>query len=141
VASAVVRAAFKDALIAAYPGLYFETLNTQPDFVPDESVAPAPPLWFTCAFPGSTERRISLGGPVPCRRETGQAEVWVIGPSGAGAAEVVTAADAVRDLLRDKQLTPEIRATDADPPIHFTPDDGDYFAAVVSVAYVFDFYR
>jgi hypothetical protein len=140
-ASAIVREAFRSALQTAYPGQYYETLNRAPDFVPDESLGAPPEPWFTLSFPGATERRVSLGGPTACRRETGQAEIWVIAKSGTGDAIAVAAADAVRDLLRDKQLTPAIRTTDADPPLHFTPDDGDYFAAVVAVSYVFDFFK
>jgi hypothetical protein len=140
--SAAVRDAFKAALVAAYPGAYFDTLNTAPPFLPDEGAGgAAPPIWYTLVWPGSAEQRVSLGGPAACRRETGQAEVWVIAPSGEGDADAITAADAVRELLRDKQLAPDLRTLDADPAIHFTPDDGDYFAAVVAVSYVFEFYH
>jgi hypothetical protein len=138
VASAVVRTAFRDALLAAYPGLYFDTLNKSPGFMPDEGGQPVPTIWYTLVFTAATERRISLGTPA-CRRETGQAEVWCLSASGVGDGPAITAAEGVRELLREKQLTPAIRTTDADPPIHFTPDDGDYFAAVVAVSYVHEF--
>jgi hypothetical protein len=139
VASAIVRTAFRDALIAAYPGLYFDTLNRSPVFVPDEGGQPVPTIWYTLKFPvAGAERRMSIGAPA-CRRETGQVDVWCICASGVGDAPALSAAEGVRELLRDKQLTPAIRATEAQPPIHFTSDDGDYFTAVVAVHYVHDF--
>jgi hypothetical protein len=140
VASGVVRDAFKAALLAEFPGLFFDTLNASPPFIPDESAGAPPPIWYTLGWPGSTERRSSLGSPA-CRRESGQAEVWVIAESGKGDAAATAAADAVRAKLRDRQLTAQIRTGDAEPPIHFTPDDGDYFAAVVAVSYVYEFFQ
>lgn len=114
-----------------------ETLNDVPDFVPDESLESAPPLWLTIDFASSNERRISIGSPA-CRRETGEVQIWVLGASGIGDRPVVDMADNVRSKMRDKVLAPSIRTTDADPPFHF-PDDGDWFAAIVPVAYVYDF--
>lgn len=140
-ASGPVRAAFKTVLETAYPGAYFDTLNTEPDFMPDESQGATPAIWYTMSYPAANERRMSIGGPAACRREIGQVEVWCIAASGKGDQEATDAADAVRDLLRDKQLTPAIRTLDADPPFHFTPDDGDYFAAVVAVSYVHEYFK
>jgi len=127
-----VRDAFRAALNADFPGQFLETLNTEPDTYPDE--------WITIAFPGGAVRRMSLGQSA-CFRESGQVEIWAFSKSGIGDTLAIAKADAVRDSLWARQLTPDIRVVDCDPPLSLTSDDGKWYGAVVGVSYTFDTYR
>lgn len=139
--SLVVRDAFRAALEAAFPGELYETLNAVPAFFPPDPTQPVPGSpWLTIAFPPAATRRVSLGAPA-CFRESGQVEISACGASGEGDGPTLTKAEAVRDALWSRQLTPDIRVTDIDPPFSITADDGRYFQAIITAAYVYDAHR
>lgn len=141
-ASEAVRQAFREK-VAALPGLpYYETLNAWPDFLEDPGAKPdAPQLWSTLSFPQSDTTRRSIGAAPACWREDGIVNVHVLGIAGAGDAAVIAAVEQVRAALWSAQLTPDIRVNEVNPPHHRTPDDGNWFEAIVPVFFQHDFFR
>lgn len=143
-ASDAVREAFRAALADAVPALppYYETLNSWPPFLQDSGADPnAPGLWLTLSFPISSTERRSIGAEPTCWRESGIANVHVLGKAGEGDAAVMDAAEQVRSALWARQLTPEIRVDGVDPAYHREPDDGNWFEAIVPVAFQNNFFR
>lgn len=142
-ASAPVRDAFR-AAVAAIPALpYFDTLNSWPPFLldPGADAVNAPPLWSTLSFPQAGIERRSIGAEPACWRERGIVNVHVLGAAGEGDGAVMDAVEQVRAALWAVQLSPEIRVDGVDPAYHREPDQGNWFEAIVPVAYQRDFFQ
>ena len=143
-ASETVRAAFRGKLATLAPGLpYYETLNSWPPFLMDPGAdgASAPELWATLSFPQSAVERRSIGAQPTCWRERGLVNVHVLGKAGEGDGPVMGAVEQVRAAFWGAQLTPEVRVDGVDPAYHREPDTGNWFEAIVPVAYQHDFFQ
>lgn len=140
-ASSAVRDAFRQVLTAMPALPYFDTLNSWPAFLldPGADAEAAPPLWSTLSFPQSGVERRSIGAAPACWREAGIVNVHVLGAAGEGDAAVMAAVEQVRAALWAVQLTPEIRVDGVDPAYHREPDAGNWFEAIVPVAYRRDY--
>ena len=126
-----VRESFEAAWASALPGLpLYGTINEEPDRnnLPDN--------WATVDYLPSEDPQVSLGQQA-CWRESGIILVVVFVLPGLGDQQAVTLAEQVRDVFRGWKAN-NVRIDQADPPESGGASDGRWFAASVSLNYLFD---
>ncbi len=108
--------------------------------------------WVTMMPEVSTEAQVSIGAPNNQRwREDGSISLIAFVPSGSGTDRPLELAEALRDLIRGKQISagvgqPTIVFRDAQPPDTALPSvvdasSGNWFGYSVSATYYCDFCR
>lgn len=123
-----VRDAFRAAWPAIVPGIpYADAINQHPDTVPA--------VWGTLSFEGG-DRRILTMGLTPWVTELGEVTIHLFGGSGAGDAEMVSAATAAATYLTQRQLTLDLRVTGLRGPNDGAAEgEGAFFEVQVTALY------
>ena len=141
--SAVIRTWFRTEIASRAPSIpYLDTVNKIP------STQNLPDLWTTLEFQFASEERLSLGTQA-LFREYGLVQVIVLGLSGKGDTDVITAAETLRVAFQSVSATIDLgggntgvlRIDAPEPPTTDSTESGNWFLASVSCPYTFDVVR